>query len=104
VHRDLNYPMPPKLCLYSMMHGRLSIPACEQTQHHLPCGEPVEDLGSGPPVLATPHVARYPEMIQRATDRLGRDLSEFHGYRFTMTYPPIPTIADLYYEKPHPPE
>ena len=34
------------------------------------------------------------------TARLGRDLEEFRGYRVSMAYPPIPTLAVFHYPLP----
>jgi len=100
VHRDLPFEGAPGHCISSLMHGRARLPFCEHPRHHLPIGNEVSHLGDYPPMLATPRVERYSQMVAVAVDRLGRDLADFRGYRFTLTYPPIPTVADLYYKLP----
>jgi hypothetical protein len=40
---------------------------------------------------------RYRAMIQSVFDRMGWNAQDFYGFRFTMRYPPIPTVAVFRY-------
>ena len=97
VHRDLPFEGAPSLHLYSLMHGPLPFPLWKQEHHRIPCAETLQDLGQGPPVLATPHVPRHRELVQTACEGAGWNLADFRGYRLVMRYPPIPTMPVLSY-------
>jgi hypothetical protein len=60
----------------------------------------LQELGSSPPVVATPHIAEYPRIVESVYDRLGWSAEDFTGYRFVMRYPPIPTLLVLRYDLP----
>ncbi len=97
IHRDLPFEMPPKLVTYSLLHGELHFPLSGAVRCHLPGTTAVQELGSTPPIIASPHVPRYGRLVELACDRLGRGLEEFRGYRMTLSYPPIPSIFVMYH-------
>ncbi len=98
VHESLPFKREPKLCLASTLHGPPKFPLAERPALHLPSAGSVEYLGSGPPNVNTRHLAEYPEIVATAARKLGRDLSEFRGYRFEMSFPPVPSVVDLYFK------
>lgn len=102
VHRDLPFEGAPEFDLYSLMQGRVEIPLTTHTRFLLPHVVTVESLGASPPVLASPHAPRQTELLGVAAARLGCDLAEFRGYRLSLTYPPIPTLAIFHYPLPAP--
>lgn len=91
IHRDLPMSKPPSFHAISRMQGDPGPPYCLATAQHLPIPAEVRDLGA-PAVLATPHVPRYPELIQFACERMGHDLADFRAYRVLLKYPAIPAI------------
>ena len=103
VHRDLPFDGAPELDFYSLMQGRLEYPLTERSQFLLPRMTSLESLGEGPPVLATPHFARQGALLDAAARRMGHQLEDFRGYRLSMSYPPIPTLAIFHYRLPEAP-
>ncbi|MHC5007435.1 MAG: hypothetical protein ACYTGF_08780 [Planctomycetota bacterium] len=90
VHRKLAFALRPRVVAYSQFAtgpAPIEDVGCDQ----LPLAESIQSIGSAPPIVATPLVPRYPEMVQRVYDRLGWQPEEFHGFRFVMKYPPMPS-------------
>lgn len=103
VHRDLAFPLPPQTLLYSQLAGTM-YPGPRGGGDRLPLAETVAAIGSCPPVPATPWMSRYSAMIEHAFQQGGWNADEFHGFRFAMRYPPIPTVAVLRYPLLMPPD
>ena len=97
VHRELAFEMPPEVRVLSRMEVGMHIPASAGRRYRLPVDQKPQDLGGGPPVVATPLVAHYGRMIQRVHERMGWNERDFHGYRFTWKYPPVPTVPMFCY-------
>jgi len=100
VHEDLDYAMDPAITLYSHLPGGPIFPAGGRECGILPLQERVHELGRGPNAVLTPEIPRYREMLQNVFDRLDWDVNRFHGYRFKMLYPPVPSLAVLHYPLP----
>lgn len=97
VHRELEFAMPPQLLLRSQMELGQDFAPSAHRRFVLPHAEILQDLGSSPPVVATPHVPDYGRMVQFAADRMGHGLEQFRAYRLVLRYPPIPTVGVLRY-------
>jgi hypothetical protein len=100
VHEDLEYALAPEIFLYSQLPGGPVYPSAGRAGGLLPLYEKVIDLGKGISGVTTPEVLQYRQMVQAVYDRLGWDAAKFHGFRFKMRYPPIPSLAVLRYELP----
>jgi len=100
VHRDLQYAMSPQVFLYNQLPSGPPYPAGGRDRGLLPLWEGVQDLGGGPPDVLAPEVPFYRSMIRAVFDRVGWSAGDFQGFRFTMRYPPIPTLALYRYELP----
>lgn len=94
VHRDLPLQMPPEAALYSRLTSNDGPPL---ERDRLPLLERVQNLGAGPPSIATPLAPRHAELIQFVLDTLGWSLDEFGGWRIAMRYPPIAALLRLSY-------
>jgi hypothetical protein len=103
VHKDLSYALEPEIFLYSQLPGGPVFPSASRDQGLIAVHDPIIQLGSGPPDVVTPEIPRYPQMVRSVFDRLGWDPTEFHGFRFRVHYPPIPTMAVWRYELPESP-
>ncbi len=103
VHKDLTNALAPQLLHYSQMPGGPIFPDANRDRGLLMVHEPIIKLGSGPPDVVTPELAQYPRMIRSVYERLGWNAADFHGFRFRMKYPPIPTVAVWRYELPEAP-
>ena len=96
LHRDLPVRDVPQCVVYSQLENGMGIPSPTHMRYVLPLAETVQELGA-PPVVATPLVPRYPQMIRAVMKRAGWNLEDFRAYRISMRYPPIPTVPALRY-------
>jgi hypothetical protein len=93
VHRSLDFAMKPEVLLYSDLPGGPRYPQDGAEHGRLPVTEDVVDLGEGPPSASAADLPHYRAMVELAVERLGWTLNEFHGFRFKLKYPPIPTLC-----------
>lgn len=95
VHRSLGFAMDPVAGVYSELPSGPRYPTEGQDSGRLPLPEEVVDLGEGPPDMTTPEMANYAQLVESTVRRLGFSINEFHGYRYRLRFPPIPTLAVL---------
>lgn len=95
IHRSLAFAMDVKAAVYSDLPRGPRYPEDGNEAGLLPMPSTVADLGEGPPDTTTPEMPRYTELIEYAVSRLGLSSEEFHGFRYRLRYPPIPTLALL---------
>lgn len=68
----------------------------------IPVPNEIVSLPGRPPVVATPLVPRYPELVQFVHQRMGWQPSRFRGRRFELSYPPMGSTILLRFELPAP--
>jgi hypothetical protein len=90
VHKDLDFAFRPRVVAFSQLSAGPE-PAEDPGIDQLPLAESIQSIGNAPPIVATPLVPRYPDMVQRVYERLGWRPRDFHGFRFVMKYPPMPS-------------
>lgn len=89
VHQDCTFPLEPEVLVYGFPHGGMESPA-EQTVHNLlPISAPLEELTGRPPIVATPLMPRYSQMVARIFERMKWTPPEFRGWRVQLAYPPM---------------
>jgi hypothetical protein len=93
VHESLTWAMEPRSDVLSLLEGRPIYGRHRGAQTRLKVESDVHELGQGLGTMATPHIPRYTELLAYVFDRLGWEESEFRGFRFTLNYPPIPSVA-----------
>jgi len=93
VHRSLAFAMKPEIFIYSDLPGGPTFPYDGMDRGKLPVPEDVIDLGEGPPNAAAADLPDYRQMVDLAAHRMGWSLSDFHGFRFRLKFPPIPTLC-----------
>jgi len=98
VHRDLEYAMAPGIWLYSQLPGGPVYPEAGRDRGLLPVHERVIKLGRGLAGVMTPEIPRYKQMLKAVHKRLRWNADEFHGFRFKMRFPPVPSLAVLRYD------
>jgi hypothetical protein len=69
----------------------------------IPVSERIIDLGASPPETTVASLPRFSEMVAYGAERMGWTLHDFHGFRFRVHYPPIPSQAIYRYELPERP-
>jgi hypothetical protein len=102
-HESFSFAIPPEASFYSELTADAPYPARGRENNRLPLTESLQDLGTGPLLVATPEVPRYRQMVQTVFDRMGWSPKEFHGFRMRMVYPPCPTALVLRYRLPEKP-
>lgn len=103
VHQDLDYALSPDILLYNQLPGGPTYVPADPDQGRMPLHDKVVELGRGVSGVTTPEVPQYRRMVQTVYQRLAWDAGLFHGFRFKMRYPPIPTLAVLRYDLPERP-
>jgi hypothetical protein len=102
VHRDLNFKVPPRLLIYRRMPGGPDYLADGEDAGQLPITEDIIDLGSPPDTMA-PGLLRHGQTVAYAAERLGYPVREFHGFRFRLGYPTVPSLVLFRFELPERP-
>ncbi|MBI1380245.1 MAG: hypothetical protein GC161_04065 [Planctomycetaceae bacterium] len=95
LHRDLGWGTPPELRLLGRLDGRPALSEAERAGRQVPFGERLADLGPGLMGLSSAAIPRSEELVRYALGQLGWDASEFHAWRFSMPFPPVPTSVFL---------
>ncbi len=99
IRRDLGISVSREPLLCSELPGGPDYTPADPGCALLPIHERVQELGS-PPLLITPEIPQYNQMVHAVLGRLGQDAKDFLGYRLKMRYPPIPTLATICVELP----
>jgi hypothetical protein len=92
VHRDLAFAMNPTVHIYSDLPGGPTFPYDGPDRGQLPAMEDMVDLGE-PPNATAADLSNYRQMAEYAAERMGWNLKDFHGFRFRLKFPPIPTLC-----------
>jgi hypothetical protein len=103
VHRELAAQIAPEARVYGRASGMLDEHEEREERSLLPIHETLVRLGDGPPTVATPLVPSYRELASFAFDRLGWDPSEFTGWRFQASFPPMPSSVAIQFALPEAP-
>lgn len=93
IHRDLGYGSALQLSVFERPGGGLDDHQSPAKRQPLPIVIAPERLRGSPDRCITPFCPRYPEVIERATEATGWDLSEFTCYRFVLAFPPLHSTA-----------
>ncbi len=89
VHRDVWMPESPQVVVYGRPNGGPDLPDQRDEEHVLPLGEKCIELGGRPPMVTTPLIPRYAELVNFVSERLGFATSDFRAFRLTLKYPPM---------------
>ncbi len=98
-HKSLEFARRPTIHVYGDLPGGPPYPP-DNLDRSLPAMEEIVDLGTNPPSAHSPDIAQYHDMARLATERLGWSLSDFHGSRFRLKYPPVPALGVYRYPLP----
>ncbi len=103
VHRDLADEIDPQVRVYGNPSGNLDQHMYHDDTDVLPIYASMRTLGGTPPVVTTPLVPRYQDLIASVYERCGWNPSEFTGWRLQMKHPPMPSSVAVHYELPERP-
>lgn len=99
VHRDFASQIDPSVVVYGRASGDLNEHEQRDPRYHLPVRESLRYLGENP-ILATPHIPRYTDMVELAFNRCGFDASDFVAWRLVIPYPPMTSTISIRFELP----
>ncbi|MGQ0626787.1 MAG: hypothetical protein ACT4PL_01650 [Phycisphaerales bacterium] len=102
-HRDIGPFQPPEVLVYGRPAGGTDTPTQWRGDALLPLPERCMELVGSPPVVHTPHIPRYSEVVTGMIQRLGFDPGDFIGWRLQMEYPPMPSTVVLRWPLPEAP-
>jgi hypothetical protein len=94
IHRDLTFAKNPTAHVYSTLPGGAQYTEGNGNATALPVPCDVVDLGT-PPQTVTPELRNFGEIVAAAARLSSHEMSDFHGFRHRLSYPPIPCIAVL---------
>jgi hypothetical protein len=103
IHRDVELVEPPTVAVYGRPAGGPDDPATHTEPYRIPIPERCVEMVGQPPVVVTPLMPRYPELVAMVTTRLGHSLADFRGFRATLKYPPMPATVVLRWPLPEAP-
>lgn len=100
VHESLEFALRPEVRAF----GGIFMDRSEETDPDdivpVPVPQEVTSLPGKPPVVATPLVPRYSELVAYVQQRMGWNASEFRGCRLEMSYPPMGSTVLMRFKLP----
>jgi hypothetical protein len=88
-HQSLDFALDTSVAVYgnnNYAHGEW------RERDRLPLDMARRSLGR-PPIIDSPVMARYPELIQYVMQRVSWNVNEFTALRFTLEFPPFPSTV-----------
>ncbi len=99
VHRDFASQIDPEIVVYGRASGDLNEHEQRDPRYQLPVSESLRFLGQNP-ILATPHIPRYTDMVELAFARCGFDPKDFVAWRLVIPYPPMTSTIAIRFTLP----
>jgi len=103
VHEALDFALAAEVRAFLGIFG----PAIDQqaTTERVPLSVPksIHPLPGRPPVVATPSVPRYAELLQLVGTRMGWSFDHFRAARLDLSHPPLGSTILLRFNLPEPP-
>lgn len=90
VHRDLEFALQTSADVYGTIGS-----TWRSERDRLPLEPKKIELGRFPPVVDTPLIPRYSEIVDFALATRNWSRSDFFGRRYTLAYPPFPSSLKL---------
>jgi hypothetical protein len=102
-HESLDFVFTPQVRAFGgVFHDRSEDPDPAGSLP-IPIHNNVAPMPGQPPVVATPAVQKYPEIVDFVHQRLGSNPQEFRGCRFDLSYPPLGSTVLLRFTLPQRP-
>lgn len=99
VHRDLPFPLPPSVMHLDRLNAARGYSTKVNEWNQLPLSAKVREMAPGSVGCSAPFYPQYREIVDYAFSRLGHTARDFRGFRFTMTYPTIPSAVVMHMAK-----
>jgi len=93
VHKDLPFPLPPEVMHLDRLNATRGFSMKINDLDQLPLSAKARPLSPGQAGCSVSSYPQYGSILDYAFSRLGFSAMDFQGYRFTMTYPTIPSAV-----------
>lgn len=100
VHESLDFALTPEVKAFGGIFMDRSEDGDPKDVISIPVPQEVAPLPGNPPVVATPMITAYPEIVAYVHERLGWNAGEFRGCRLEITYPPMGSTILLRFKLP----
>jgi hypothetical protein len=100
VHERLDFALRPEVRAFAGVFSERSEEAVPEGFLPLPVPQNIALLPGRPPVVATPWVPRYSDLVAFVHERMGWNASQFRGCRLDLTYPPLGSTILLRFKLP----
>jgi hypothetical protein len=102
-HESLDFALTPQVRAVSGIFHSRAEDAESEGSLPIPVPNAVSPLPGQPPVVATPAVPKYPQIVEFVHERLHSSPNEFRGCRLDLLYPPLGSTVLLRFKLPQPP-
>ena len=103
VHESLEFALHPEVRAFAGVFMDRSEEAIPDGMLPIPISQPVQPLPGRPPVVITPLVPIYPDVVAFVNQRMKWTASEFRGCRLELNYPPLGSTILLRFKLPEAP-
>ena len=100
VHRDLEFALAPEVLVFGRIFPTGAPTGSADDPSLIPIRQTVIELPGVPPLVNTPHIPGYPELMRRIWARTEWDPEDFRGVRLLMKYPPLQSNIILRFPLP----
>ena len=103
VHESLEFALNPEVRAFGGIFMDRSEDPVPDGKLPIPIPQSVTQLPGHPPVVATPLVPRYPEIVAFVNQRMGWSAPDFRCCRLELMYPPLGSTILLRFKLPEAP-
>ncbi len=100
VHESLDFALAPEVRSFAGIFRERSEEPEPKGLLPIPVPRNLALLPGRPPVVATPHVPRYPEIVCFVHERMGWNAADFRGCRLELAWPPMGSTVLLRFKLP----
>lgn len=100
LHRDLTCFGEPEVMLLDRLSAARGYNPNVDEQHKLPLSKNISRISAGRAGCSLRQFEQYADLIQTVFDRIEHTASDFVGFRFALSHPPIPSAVILRFALP----
>ena len=100
VDESLTFALKPELLVFGRIFAHGQTTGTKDDPTLLPIAQSTTELPSSPPLVNTPLVPRYAQLVKRVYERMNWTPQRFKGVRLLMDYPPLGSDVILRFPLP----
>jgi len=104
VHESLDFALRPEVRAFGGVFHERNEEAIPEGHVPIPLPQTITDLPGQPPVVATPQIPRYSEMVNFVCERMNWPAKTMRGCRYELSYPPLGSTILLRFKLPDRPK